>query len=231
MAHKASDCVGAEPGSDDRRAGTWLENKCGKGHSEDTVTSGLEGASTQAPTTWTTLYLQNLLNFEWEQTRSPAGAIQWVPSDKSLHSSVPDAHVEGKLNPPVMTTADLALKFDPAYKAIAERFLANPEEYRLAFAKAWFKLTHRDMGPTARYVGNEVPGEKLLWQDPVLASGYDDLSSRNIQKLKKAILESGLSVADLVKVAWASAASFRASDMRGGANGARVSLAPQKGWE
>ena len=231
-AHKASDCVGAEPGGATiEEQGLGWKNKCGKGHSEDTVTSGLEGAWTQAPTTWTTLYLQNLLNFEWEQTRSPAGAIQWVPSDKSLHSSVPDAHVEGKLNPPVMTTADLALKFDPAYKAIAERFLANPEEYRLAFAKAWFKLTHRDMGPTARYVGNEVPGEKLLWQDPVLASGYDDLSSRNIQKLKKAILESGLSVADLVKVAWASAASFRASDMRGGANGARVSLAPQKEWE
>ncbi len=230
-AHKAGECVGVEPGGAAlEEQGLGWKNQCGKGHSEDTVTSGLEGAWTQAPTTWTSLYLQNLLNFDWEQTRSPAGAIQWVPTDKSLHGSVPDAHVDGKFNPPVMTTADLALKFDPAYKAIAERFLANPEDYRLAFAKAWFKLTHRDMGPTARYVGTELPDEQLLWQDPVAAPEYDDLSDRNLRKLKKAILESGLTVPELVRAAWASASTFRGSDMRGGANGARVALLPQKDW-
>ncbi len=231
-AHKAGDCVGKEPGgaSIEEQGLGWI-NKCGKGHSEDTVTSGLEGAWTQAPTQWTTLYLSNLLNFEWKQTRSPAGAIQWIPTDESLHNLVPDAHVEGKFNPPVMTTADLALKFDPEYRKIAERFLANPEEYRLAFAKAWFKLTHRDMGPRARYVGNEIPDEVLVWQDPVPAPAYDSVSERNVRKLKKAVLDSGLSVPELVRVAWASASSFRVSDLRGGANGARIALAPQKDWE
>ena len=142
-AHRKPGCIAPEPaGATIEEQGLGWKNSCGKGHSEDTVTSGLEGAWTQAPTRWTTLYLQNLLNFEWEQTRSPAGALQWVPTDESLHKSVPDAHVEGKFNPPVMTTADLALKFDPKYKAIAERFLANPDEYQRAFAKAWFKLTH-----------------------------------------------------------------------------------------
>jgi catalase-peroxidase len=159
-ARKPAECVGAEPGA----AGTeeqglgWM-NRCGKGHSEDATTSGLEGAWTQAPTQWTTLYLQNLLNLEWKQTRSPAGAIQWIPTDEAMQNAVPDAHVEGKFNAPVMTTADLALKFDPAYKAIAERFLANPEEYRLAFAKAWYKLTHRDMGPRSRYLGDIRSGD------------------------------------------------------------------------
>jgi catalase-peroxidase len=230
-AHKADDCVGKEPaGASIEEQGLGWKNRCGKGHSEDTVTSGLEGAWTQLPTKWTTLYLQNLLNFEWKQTRSPAGAIQWIPTDESLQELVPDAHIEGKLNPPVMTTADLALKHDPEYREIAERFLANPEEFRLAFAKAWFKLTHRDMGPRARYVGNEIPVEVALWQDPVPTPGYDSISSRNVRKLKAEILESGLSVPELVRVAWASAASFRASDMRGGANGARIALAPQKDW-
>ena len=229
-AHKPADCVGPEPGAAAiEEQGLGWKNKCGKGNAEDTVTSGLEGAWTQAPTTWTTLYLQNLLNFEWEQTRSPAGAIQWIPTDESLHQSVPDAHVEGKFNPPVMTTADLALKFDPAYKAIAERFLANPDEYQLAFAKAWYKLTHRDLGPRARYLGTEVPSEALIWQDPVPAPEYN-LKSRDIKRLKGAIADSGLSASELVRTAWASAASFRASDMRGGANGARVTLAPQKDW-
>lgn len=230
-AHKPGDCVGKEPAAapvEDQGLG-W-KSSCGKGHSEDTVTSGLEGAWTQAPTQWTTLYLENLLNLEWEENRSPGGAIQWVPVDKALHTSVPDAHVEGKFNPPVMTTADLALKFDPAYKAIAERFLANPDQYQQAFARAWYKLTHRDMGPRARYLGAEVPEDVLIWQDPIPEVAYKLVSDRDVRRLKKDILASGLSVSELVKTAWASASSFRASDMRGGANGARLQLAPMNDW-
>ena len=231
-AHKPSDCMGAEPGAAPiEEQGLGWKNTCGKGHSEDTVTSGLEGAWTQAPTQWTSLYLENLLNLDWKLTRSPAGAKQWVPTDESLHQVVPDAHIEGKLNPPVMTTADLAFKFDPEYKKIAERFLANPDEFQKAFAKAWFKLTHRDMGPRARYLGNEVPGEMLIWQDPVPEPATKPISEGAAQKLKKQILDSGLTVPELVRTAWSSAASFRASDMRGGANGARVQLSPQKDWE
>ncbi|WP_279244892.1 catalase/peroxidase HPI [Candidatus Litorirhabdus singularis] len=230
-AHKPADCVGPEPGAAGiEEQGLGWKNSCGKGHSEDTTTSGLEGAWTQAPTQWTSLYLQNLLNLEWEQTRSPAGAIQWTPTDESMHSSVPDAHVEGKLNAPVMTTADLALKFDPQYKAIAERFLADPAEYQLAFAKAWYKLTHRDMGPSARYLGEDIPGEELIWQDPIPEVDHKLISTRNIKSLKKDILDSGITVPELVRTAWASAASFRSTDMRGGANGARIALAPQKDW-
>lgn len=230
-AHKPSDCLGAEPGAAGiEEQGLGWKNKCGKGHSEDTVTSGIEGAWTQAPTQWTTLYLSNLLNFDWEQTRSPAGAIQWIPSDKAQHSAAPDAHVKGKRNPVVMTTADLAIKFDPQYKAIAERFLANPKEYQLAFAKAWYKLTHRDMGPRARYLGSEVPSEELIWQDPISSVDYDLVTSRDVKSLKSDILKSGLSVQELVRTAWASASSFRAGDKRGGANGARIALAPQKDW-
>lgn len=231
-AHKPSDCLGAEPGGAPiEEQGLGWKNKCGKGHSEDTITSGLEGAWTQAPTRWTTLYLQNLLNFEWEQTRSPAGAIQWKPTAASMQNVVPDAHIEGKFNAPVMTTADLALKFDPEYKKIAERFLANPDEYKTAFAKAWYKLTHRDMGPRARYLGNDVPEEMLLWQDPVPAVDHKLVSKGDVKKLKKEILNSGLTVPELVRTAWASASSFRESDMRGGANGARILLAPQNNWE
>ncbi|MFK7729992.1 MAG: catalase/peroxidase HPI [Pseudomonadales bacterium] len=230
-AHKPGDCVGAEPGGAAiEEQGLGWKNKCGKGHSEDTVTSGLEGAWTQAPTRWTSLYLQNLLNLEWKQTRSPAGAIQWIPTDTAQHSSVPDAHVKGKFNAPVMTTADLALKFDPEYKKIAERFLANPDEYQLAFAKAWYKLTHRDMGPRALYLGAEVPDEELIWQDPIGAAADKPLNARSIKKLKKEILESDLTVSELVRTAWASASTFRASDKRGGANGARIALLPQKNW-
>lgn len=230
-AHKPSDCLGAEPGAAPiEEQGLGWKNKCGKGHSEDTVTSGIEGAWTQAPTRWTTLYLSNLLNNEWTQTRSPAGAIQWIPSNEALHTSVPDAHVKGKKNPPVMTTADLALKYDPEYKKISERFLANPEEYRLAFAKAWYKLTHRDLGPRVRYLGSEVPSEELIWQDPVSAVDYDLINARDANALKKKILASGLSVQELVGSAWSSASSFRVSDKRGGANGARVALAPQNNW-
>jgi catalase-peroxidase len=228
---KANKCVGKAPAAADiEDQGLGWKNKCGKGHSEDTVTSGLEGAWTQAPTQWTTLYLQNLLNFDWEQTRSPAGAIQWIPTDESMHKSVPDAHVKGKFHAPVMTTADLALKYDPVYKAISERFLADPEEFRLAFAKAWFKLTHRDMGPRARYIGNSIPADAMLWQDPIATPAYKSISSRNIRKLKKTINNAGLTGPELIRVAWASAASFRSADLRGGANGARIALAPQKDW-
>ncbi len=228
---RKGECMGPEPGgAPTEQQGIGWKNSCGKGNAEDATTSGLEGAWTQAPTQWTTLYLQNLLNLEWKQTRSPAGAIQWIPVDEAMHNSVPDAHVEGKFNAPVMTTADLALKFDPAYRAIAERFLANPEEYRLAFAKAWYKLTHRDMGPKARYLANSAPADELIWQDPIPEVDYKLLSDRNVNKLKKALLDSGLSVPQLVRTAWASASSFRASDMRGGANGARIALAPQNNW-
>ena len=230
-AHKAGECIEGEPaaaGTEEQGLG-W-KNNCGKGHSEDTVSSGIEGAWTQAPTQWTTLYLQNLLNFEWTQTRSPAGAIQWIPTDESLHASVPDAHIEGKYNSPVMTTADLGLKYDPEYKKIAERFLANPDEYELAFAKAWYKLTHRDMGPLVRYLGSDVPDGELVWQDPIPAVDYKLVSERQINGLKDDILDSGLTVSELVRTAWASASSYRASDMRGGANGGRLALAPQKDW-
>lgn len=230
-AHKEAECVGKEPaGADLEDQGLGWKNKCGKGHSEDTVTSGLEGAWTQAPTRWTNLYLQNLLNFEWEETKSPAGKIIWVPTDESLHNSVPDAHVEGKFNPPVMTTADLALKFDPEYKKIAERFLEDHSAFELAFAKAWFKLTHRDMGPRSLYVWDQTPGEPMIWQDPVPALDHALVDERSIRKLKEDILESELAVSDLVRTAWASASSFRASDKRGGANGARIALLPQRDW-
>lgn len=230
-AHKPAKCVGAEPGAAPiEEQGLGWKNKCGKGHSEDTVTSGLEGAWTQAPTRWTSLYLSNLLNFDWEQTRSPAGAIQWVPTDESLHKSVPDAHVEGKFNAPVMTTADLAFKYDPEYRKIAERFMADPEAYRLAFAKAWYKLTHRDMGPRANYLGDAFPKEELVWQDPIPAPDYKLVGDKDIAKLKKEILDSGLTVSELVSTAWGAAASYRDSDMRGGANGARIALAPQNSW-
>ncbi|MDP5149712.1 catalase/peroxidase HPI [Rheinheimera baltica] len=230
-ARKPADCMGPEPAAAGiEEQGLGWKNKCGKGHSEDTTTSGLEGAWTQAPTQWTSLYLSNLLNFEWKQTRSPAGAIQWIPTDESLHKVVPDAHIKGKFNPPVMTTADLALKFDPEYRKIAERFLADPEEYRLAFAKAWYKLTHRDMGPPRNFLGNEVPKDILIWQDPIDQKTQSTINANDVKSLKAKVLKSGLTVSELVRVAWGSAASYRGTDMRGGANGARIALAPQKDW-
>ena len=179
------------------------------------------------------MYLSNLLNFEWKQTRSPAGAIQWIPTDESLHKAVPDAHIKGKFNAPVMTTADLALKFDPDYKKIAERFLADLEEYCLAFAKAWYKLTHRDMGPPRNFLGNDVPKDIHIWQDPISPDTQSniDTETETVKELKAKILDSGLSAAELVCVAWGYAASYRDADMRGGANGARIAVAPQKDWE
>lgn len=230
-AHKPADCLEGEPGAAPiEQQGLGWKNKCGKGHSEDTVTSGLEGAWTQAPTRWTSLYLANLLNFEWKLTTSPAGAKQWIPTDESMQKVVPDAHIKGKFNPPVMTTADMAFKFDPEYRKIAERFLKDPEAYRLAFAKAWFKLTHRDMGPIDNYIGEEVPKQAHIWQDPIEKPDYKLITDEDIKDLKSDILESGLTVQELVRVAWGAASSYRDSDMRGGANGARIALAPQKDW-
>jgi len=230
-AHKPANCLGPEPAAAGiEEQGLGWKNKCGKGHSEDTVTSGLEGAWTQAPTRWTSLYLSNLLNFEWKQTRSPAGAIQWMPTDESLLKVVPDAHVEGKFHPPVMTTADLAFKFDPQYRKIAERFLADPKEYQLAFAKAWYKLTHRDMGPRKNFLGSEVPEDIKIWQDPIPEGTQSTISANDVAKLKSTLLDSGLTVPEMVRTAWASAASYRDTDMRGGANGARLALSPQNDW-
>jgi catalase-peroxidase len=231
-ARKVEGCVGPEPGAADiEEQGFGWTNSCGKGNAEDTITSGLEGAWTTTPTQWSMNYLQNLFAFEWVKTKSPAGATQWIPKNEAAANLVPDAHVEGKRNPPIMLTTDLSLKFDPAYEKISRRFLENPEEFELAFAKAWFKLTHRDMGPRARYVGNEIPDEVLMWQDPVPAVDYELIDAADVADLKAEILDSGLTVPELVRTAWASAASFRGSDMRGGANGARVRLAPQKDWE
>ncbi|MFY9974900.1 MAG: catalase/peroxidase HPI [Chromatiaceae bacterium] len=225
-----ADCVGPEPAAAAiEEQGLGWKNKCGKGNAEDTMTSGLEGAWTQTPTAWSILYLNNLFSFEWEKQKSPGGGTVWVPTDKSAHTSVPDAHVEGKRNPPVMLTTDLSLKEDPGFRKIAERFWQNPKEFDKAFAKAWFKLTHRDLGPRARYIGSEVPEEVFIWQDPVPAG--EVISDSEAAELKAKILDSGLTVPELVKAAWASASTYRDSDMRGGANGARVRLAPQKDWE
>jgi len=226
-----ADCVGPEPAAAPiEQQGLGWKNKCGKGNAEDTMTSGLEGAWTQTPTAWSILYLDNLLRLEWEKQKSPGGGTVWVPTDKSAHSAVPDAHIEGKRNPPIMLTTDLSLKEDPGFRKITERFLKNPKEFDVAFAKAWFKLTHRDLGPRARYVGSEIPEEVFIWQDPVPPADYV-LSDSEADNLKAKILKSGLTVPELVRTAWASASTFRGSDMRGGANGARIRLAPQKNWE
>ncbi|MDH4260048.1 MAG: catalase/peroxidase HPI [Gammaproteobacteria bacterium] len=231
-AHNPGDCTGPEPAAAGIEAqGFGWTSKCGKGNAEDTITSGLEGAWTPTPTQWTALYLQNLLAFEWVQTKSPAGAVQWIPKDESLHQLAPDAHVAGKRNPVVMLTTDLSLREDPAYRKITERFAKDPDAFNDAFARAWFKLTHRDMGPSARYVGAEAPSDALIWQDPVPASDHTKLiDASDVASLKKDVLASGLSVSDLVRTAWAAAASFRGTDMRGGANGGRLRLAPQKDW-
>ncbi|MGD8417175.1 MAG: catalase/peroxidase HPI, partial [Pseudomonadales bacterium] len=226
-----ADCVGAEPAAAPiEQQGLGWENKCGSGKGVDAMTSGLEGAWSVNPTVWTTQYLDNLFNFEWVQTRSPAGAIQWIPADGQGANLVPDAHDPSKRHAPIMFTTDLALKMDPAYRKISKRFQENPDAFELAFAKAWFKLTHRDMGPRSRYLGSEVPDEALIWQDPVPAADYAMIDGDDVAALKAAILDSGLTVPELVRTAWASAASFRGTDMRGGANGARIRLAPQKDW-
>ena len=230
-AHKPSGNVGPEPaGASLEHQGFGWENKAGKGNAEDTVTSGLEGAWTSSPAEFTHQFLDNLFRFEWKQTRSPAGAIQWIPTDESAAESVPDAHVKGKSHAPIMLTTDLALKEDPEYAKIARRFHENPDQFQDAFARAWFKLTHRDMGPRVRYIGKDAPKVDLLWQDPVPQADYKLVGASGIAMLKESILKSGLTVPQLVKTAWASAASFRKSDLRGGANGARIHLEPQKNW-
>ncbi|MCW8845179.1 MAG: catalase/peroxidase HPI, partial [Gammaproteobacteria bacterium] len=230
-AAKPADCVGPEPaaaGIEEQGLG-WM-NKCGSGNGVDTITSGLEGAWSVNPTAWTTQYLDNLFAFNWVQTKSPAGAIQWIPDNEAAANLVPDAHDPSKRHAPIMFTTDLSLKFDPSYQKIAKRFQENPKEFELAFAKAWFKLTHRDMGPRARYLGTEVPQEALSWQDPVPAVDFKLIDAKDIASLKSKVLASGLTVPELVRTAWASAASYRGTDMRGGANGARIRLAPQKDW-
>jgi catalase-peroxidase len=223
--------VGSEPeGSNIEELGLGWKNAYESGIGAHTTTSGIEGAWTATPTRWDMSYLETLFGFEWELTKSPAGAHQWKPTGDAGRN-VPDAHIPGKLHQPMMTTADLALRFDPAYEKIARRFLANPKEFEDAFARAWFKLTHRDMGPKMRYLGPLVPQEDLLWQDPVPAVDHPLVDAADIASLKQKVLASGLGVQALVKAAWASASTFRGSDMRGGANGARVRLAPQKDWE
>jgi catalase-peroxidase len=230
-AHRPGKCVGAEPAAAAiEEQGLGWKNKCGKGAGADTVTSGLEGAWTMNPMAWTTDYVTNLLAFNWVQTRSPAGAIQWIPEKGQAKDVVPDAHDPNKRHAPIMFTTDLALKRDPAYLKIVTRFRDDPEAFRLAFAKAWFKLTHRDMGPRARYLGRDVPKDVLLWQDAVPAVDHPLIDANDAAALKSRLLAAGLTVPQLVRTAWAASSSYRGTDMRGGANGARLRLAPQKDW-
>ncbi len=223
--------VGKEPaaaGIEEQSLG-W-KNTFGTGNAGDTITSGLEGAWTTTPTKWSNNFFWNLFGYEWELTKSPAGAQQWIPKHGMGAGTVPDAHDASKRHTPVMLTTDLALRIDPAYEKISRRFFEHPDEFADAFARAWFKLTHRDMGPRSRYLGKEVPAEELIWQDPVPAVTHELINDKDIAALKSKILASGLSVSQLVSTAWASASTFRGSDKRGGANGARIRLAPQKDW-
>jgi catalase-peroxidase len=227
-----ADCMGVEPAAASiEMQGMGWENKCGSGNAGDTITSGLEGAWSANPIAWTNSYLVNLYTYDWVQTKSPAGATQWIPANGAASTLVPDAHDPSKRHAPIMFTTDLALKFDPEYRRITSRWLENPDEFGVAFAKAWFKLTHRDMGPRSRYLGKEVPAEVLIWQDPVPAVDYQLIDVKDIASLKSDILASGLTVPELVRTAWASASTFRGTDMRGGANGARIRLLPQKDWD
>ena len=207
----------------------WI-NAYGSGKGGDTITSGLEGIWTPTPTKWDNSFFETLFKYDWDLSKSPAGAWQWVPTDPAAKNTVPDAHDASKRHTPTMLTTDLALRMDPAYEKISRRFLANPQEFADAFAKAWFKLTHRDMGPISRYLGKEVPAEPQIWQDPVPAVSHDLIDASDITALKAKLLASGLSISQLVSTAWASASSFRGTDKRGGANGARIRLAPQKDW-
>ncbi len=223
--------VGREPeAAGIEEQGLGWKNAYGSGKGADTITSGLEGAWTVSPAEWTHNFFENLFSFEWKQTRSPAGAIQWVPTEDYASELVPDAHDPNKRHAPIMLTTDLALKFDPSYREISERFYEDPEEFEDAFARAWFKLTHRDMGPRSRYLGTLAPAQAFVWQDPVPAADYDEVNAADIAALKRDILNSGLTIPELVRTAWASASSFRSTDLRGGANGARLRLAPQKDW-
>ncbi len=231
-AKSPENCVGPEPAAEAVEAqGFGWKNKCGSGKGADTITSGLEGAWTVNPVQWTNNYLVNLYTYEWVQTKSPAGATQWIPARGAASTLVPDAHDPSKRHAPIMFTTDLALKVDPEYRRITSRWLENPEEFEDAFARAWFKLTHRDMGPRARYLGNDIPEEVLVWQDPVPAVDHELMNERDIAALKSRILKSGLELPALVRTAWASASTYRNTDMRGGANGARIRLAPQVDWD
>ena len=224
--------MGREPagaGIEEQSLG-W-KNTYGTGNAGYTITSGLEGAWTDTPTQWSNSYFNNLFGYDWELTKGPGGANQWKPKDNGGADTIPDAHDPAKRHAPFMLTSDIALKADPAYEKISRHFHENPEEFGDAFARAWFKLTHRDMGPRARYLGPDVPAEELIWQDPIPAASFTLVDEVDIDSLKAKILASGLSVAELVSTAWASASTFRGSDKRGGANGARVRLAPQKDWE
>jgi len=223
--------LGADPEAAPlHQMGLGWKNSFGTGHGSDTITSGLEGAWTPTPTTWDSSYFDTLFNYEWKLTKSPAGAHQWIPTDESAKTAVPDAHDPKRRHAPVMLTTDLSLRTDPAYEKISRRFHKNPAEFADAFARAWFKLTHRDMGPKPRYLGSMVPKEDLIWQDPVPAVTHALVDAADIAALKAKVMASGLTVAQLVRAAWASASTFRGSDKRGGANGARVRLAPQKDW-
>jgi catalase-peroxidase len=224
--------VGREPeGAPLEEMGLGWKNTFGTGNGGDTISSGLEGAWTATPITWDMTYFKTLFKYEWEQTKSPAGATQWIPVGGAASTTVPDAHDPSKSHAPVMLTSDLALRVDPAYEKISRDFLANPDKFADAFARAWYKLTHRDMGPIARYLGSDVPSEALIWQDPIPTSPKKVIGDKKIEALKKELLGSGLSIQELVSTAWASAATFRGSDKRGGANGARIRLEPQRSWE
>ena len=230
-AHNPAKCVGKDPASSPIEAqGLGWHNKCNSGKGVDTVTSGLEGAWTSNPIAWSHEYFKNLFAFDWVKTKSPGGATQWIPSDKNAKALVPDAHDPKQRHAPMMLTTDLSLKFDPKYREIAMRFRDNPKEFEKAFAQAWFKLTHRDMGPKSRYLGSNFPKENLAWQDSLPKANYQTINETEIANLKKQIANSKLSNSQLVKTAWASASSFRSSDLRGGANGARIRLEPQKNW-
>lgn len=224
--------IGMEPaGAGIEELGLGWKNSFGTGNAESTITSGLEGAWTTTPTKWSNNFFENLFNFDWELTKSPAGAFQWKPKGGAGEGTVPDAHDPNKKHAPFMLTTDLSLKEDPEYYKISKHFFENPDEFAEAFSKAWYKLTHRDMGPISRYLGPEVPNEELLWQDPIPKLDHEIVNEKDIEILNSKILDSGLSISELVATAWASASTFRASDKRGGANGARVRLAPQKHWE
>ena len=232
--HGAGDAalVGSEPEAapiEDQGLG-W-KSSFGTGKAGDTISSGLEVTWTSTPTKWSNNFFWNLFGYDWELTKSPAGAHQWIPKHGAGADSVPDAHDPSKRHAPTMLTTDLSLRFDPGYEKISRRFYENPDEFADAFARAWFKLTHRDMGPSTRYLGPEVPAEELIWQDPIPAVTHELINDEDVSSLKKQILDSGLSVSELVSTGWASASTFRGSDMRGGANGARIRLAPQKDWE
>jgi catalase-peroxidase len=233
-AHGAADpgkYVGAEPeGAPIEEMGLGWKNSNGKGNGAETISSGLEGAWTPTPTKWDNTYFKTLFKYEWKQTKSPAGATQWIPTDESAAKAVPDAHLKGVTHAPVMFTTDLAMRMDPAYEKVSRHFAQDLDAFADAFARAWFKLTHRDMGPIARYLGPLVPKEQLIWQDPLPAAPKSTISKADAESLKKKILKSDLTIAQLVTTAWASAASFRATDKRGGANGARIRLEPQRSW-